>query len=53
MRYGSRGLAGRSSLAQLLADYRGHRNIGALPRLMVRQILRWADAWHRPLENGR
>jgi hypothetical protein len=44
LRHGSRGLPGESSLAQLLAEQRGHRNIGALPRLTVAQILRWADA---------
>jgi hypothetical protein len=47
LRYGSRGLPGKSSLAKLLAEHRGHRNIGALPRLTVDQILCWADAWHR------
>jgi hypothetical protein len=47
LRYGLRGPHGRSSLAQLLAEHRGHRNIMALPRLTVALILRWADAWHR------
>jgi hypothetical protein len=47
LRYGSRGLPGKSSLAQLLAEHRGHRNIMALPRLTVALILRWADAWRR------
>jgi hypothetical protein len=47
LRYGSRSLPGKSSLAQLLAVHRGHRNIGAIPRLTVAQILRWADAWYR------
>jgi hypothetical protein len=42
---GLRGLPGKSSLAQVLADHRGHRNIRALPRLTVAAILRWADAW--------
>jgi hypothetical protein len=47
LRYGLRGLPGKSSLAQLLAEHRGHRNIMALPRLTVAQVLRWADAWRR------
>jgi hypothetical protein len=47
LRYGHRGLPGKSSLAQLLAEQRGHRHIGALPRLTVTQILRCADAWHQ------
>lgn len=47
LRYGLRGLPGKSSLAQLLAEHRGHRNIRRLPRLTIALILRWADAWHR------
>jgi hypothetical protein len=47
LRYGSRGLPGKSSLAQLLAEHRGHRHVGALPRLTVVAILAWADAWHQ------
>src|SRR5947209_12526863 len=47
LRIGLRGLAGGSSLAQLLAEHRGYRNIMKLPRLSVALILRWADAWHR------
>ncbi|MFH0979950.1 MAG: hypothetical protein V2A79_00230 [Planctomycetota bacterium] len=43
---GARGLPGGSSLARLLAERRGVRNKGALPRLTERQILRWADAQH-------
>jgi hypothetical protein len=46
LRYGLRGLPGGSSLAIVLADRRGYRNGAALPRLTVRQILRWADAYH-------
>lgn len=42
---GSRGLPGGSSLARLLAEHRGHRHIHALPRLTVKQILAWADAF--------
>jgi hypothetical protein len=44
---GHRGLPGGSSLAQLLAEYRGVKNIGALPPLTVEQILTWADAHYR------
>jgi hypothetical protein len=47
IRYGYRGLPGGSSLAQLLARRRGVRNIQALPRLTYRQILIWADMYHR------
>jgi hypothetical protein len=43
---GSRGLAGGTSLANLLLDHRGVRNKQNLPRLNVEQILAWADA-HR------
>lgn len=46
---GLRGLPGGSSLAQLLADHRGVRNVGNLPRLTVRQILAWADTHHERL----
>jgi hypothetical protein len=47
LRYGLRGLAGDSSLAQLLAQRRGVPNIGARPRLTYRQVLIWADLHHR------
>ena len=47
LRLGTRGLAGGSSLSQLLARHRGVRNIQHLPRLTVKQILAWADADHR------
>ena len=43
---GLRGLPGCSSLAQLLADERGVRNIGKLAPLSVQDILNWADAFH-------
>jgi hypothetical protein len=43
---GKRGLPGGRSLAQLLAQRRAARNRRALPRLTVRQILRWADEHH-------
>jgi pyrroloquinoline quinone (PQQ) biosynthesis protein C len=41
---GNRGLGGGSSLAQLLAEHRGVRNQGHLPRLTKQQVLAWADA---------
>jgi hypothetical protein len=47
LRDGSRGLPGSDSLARLLARHRGHRNLGALPHLTVKQILTWAKAHHR------
>jgi hypothetical protein len=43
---GNRGLPGGSSLAKLLAEHRGVRNLGALPPLTEARILAWADAWH-------
>ena len=48
---GYRGLPGGSSLPRLLAERRGRRNRGALPRLTIRRILQWADAYR--LANGR
>jgi hypothetical protein len=44
---GLRGLAGGSSLAKLLARYRGVRNKQDLPPLTVQQILAWADAHYQ------
>jgi hypothetical protein len=44
---GGRGLPGGTSLAKVLAEHRGVRNRGDLPPLTERQILAWADAWHR------
>ncbi len=41
---GRRGLSGRSSLAKLLAEHRGVRNIKDLSPLTIKQILAWADA---------
>jgi len=41
---GRRGLPGGSSLAKLLATYRGKRNLSDLPTLDERQIVRWARA---------
>jgi superfamily II DNA or RNA helicase len=40
---GTRGLAGGSSLAQLLQERRGATNHRAMPPLTVEQILSWAD----------
>ncbi len=47
LRRGSRGLPGGSSLARLLAAERGVRNMHALPRLRIRVILAWCDAWYQ------
>lgn len=41
---GTRGLPGGSSLPQLLAEHRRHRNRKALPHHTYEQILAWADA---------
>jgi hypothetical protein len=43
LRFGYRGLPRGSSLAQLLARYRGVRNRKALPHFTIRQIILWAD----------
>ena len=43
LKAGIRGLPGRSSLAQVLAEHRGVRNRSALPPLTIEQILGWAD----------
>ena len=43
---GNRGMPGGSSLALLLADKRGVRNVWNRPNLTVEQILAWADAFH-------
>ncbi len=40
----ARGLRGHSSLARLLEEHRGRRNLKHLPNLTVKQILGWADA---------
>jgi hypothetical protein len=42
LRLGLRGLGGGSSLARLLAEHRGYRNVRALPRLTEDLIERWA-----------
>ncbi len=46
LRKGFRGLAGGSSLAHLLAETRGARNVQDLSPLTEEQILRWADLHH-------
>lgn len=45
LRDGGRGLPGGSSLPRLLEQRRRARNRGHLPRLTVRKVLRWADAY--------
>jgi len=47
LRYGLRGLPGRSSLARLLEQKRGVPNVQGLSPLTQRQILAWADTHHR------
>jgi hypothetical protein len=47
LRVGNRGLPGGESLAQLLDRKRGVRNVQALPRLSITQLLAWADDHHR------
>ncbi len=44
---GSRGLSGGISLACLLAEKRGRRNVADLPSITVKLILTWADAHFR------
>lgn len=44
---GTRGWGGKkSSLAQVLAKYRGVRNTANLPPLAIERILQWADEFH-------
>jgi hypothetical protein len=47
LREGRRRLPGGSSLAQLLYQHRGVRHRFRLPKLTLRQILKWADAHRR------
>lgn len=47
LRNGSRTLSPGSSLARLLAERRGVPNQADRPRLKIREILAWADAYHR------
>jgi hypothetical protein len=46
LKQGYRGLPGGSSLAQLLAKHRNRRNVRAMPKLTIPQILAWADAYY-------
>lgn len=46
LRHGLRGLAGDTSLVELLAENRAKRNRAALPPLSEAQILAWADAFY-------
>ncbi len=46
LRRGIRGLPGNDSLAQLLLRDRGVRRGSLRPRLTIKQILAWADAFH-------
>jgi hypothetical protein len=46
LRQGLRGLPSGSSLVQLLVERRGIRNPNRPPRLSIRQILVWVDAFH-------
>jgi superfamily II DNA or RNA helicase len=43
---GLRGLPGGGSLAKLLSEHRGVRNIQGLPPLTLKQILKWTDEYH-------
>jgi hypothetical protein len=47
LRYGLRGLPGGSSLAKLLTEKRGYRNVRALPPLTADEIAGWAASFHR------
>ena len=47
LRKGLRGFPGRSSLAQLLAERRNHRNRKRLPKYTLSNILKWADSYNR------
>src|SRR5665213_1127126 len=46
LRNGDRGLDAGSSLARLLAQWRGYRNPQGLPPYTGEEILQWADAHH-------
>jgi hypothetical protein len=46
LKRGLRGLPGGSSLAKLLAEHRGVRNVHSRPPLTAELALVWADAWH-------
>jgi len=53
LKAGIRGLAGGSSLIQLLVKRRGIRNPTHPPPLSIRRILAWADAFHARAGDGR
>ena len=53
LRHGHRGLPHGLSIPQLLAEWRGVRNISSLPRLSVQQILAWADNTRSGMDSGR
>src|SRR5437016_3815141 len=46
LRKRGRGLSIKSSLPQLLQEYRSVRNRMRLPKFTISQILKWADAHH-------
>jgi hypothetical protein len=47
LRHGLRGLSGGSSLARLLDEKRGVRNVHDLPPVATKMILTWADLHHK------
>ena len=47
LRKGDRGLPGGSSLADLLVEHRGHRNLKNLPPLSLEMIRTWAGAYRQ------
>ena len=51
LRAGRRELSGGSSLARLLAKWRGVRNHGDLPKLSTKKILAWAIGHHKRTGN--
>jgi hypothetical protein len=51
LRYGLRGLAGGSSLAQMLATHRQVRNLRQPPPLSIPQVLGWSDSHRRLTEH--
>jgi len=53
LRDGRRGLNGGSSLARLLAERLGVRNLANVTPLTVEQILTWADAYRDRTDSGR
>lgn len=53
LREGGRGLSGRSSLPNLLAEHRGHRHNFNTSILSLRRVMRWADERHARHGAGR